>query len=359
MSKIVVGMSGGVDSSVAAFLLKEQGHEVIGVTSVMNMQGDNLSAHPDVSDAISVCNLLGIEHKIVDMRKEFEHSVIAPFVCAYSLGQTPNPCNLCNRYIKWEALIQIADSLGADYIATGHYARIERYSNGRFSVRNSKTAAKDQTYALCMLTQSELSRTLMPLGDYTKEEIRAIAASNNLPVAHKHDSQDICFIPDGDYASYIDSYAKARATDDSFTFNAPHPGHFIDVNGSLLGTHKGITHYTIGQRRGLTIAAGTRIFVKSINPDTNEIILSDNDSLFSTELIADNVNMMSMEKLTAPVKALTKIRYAHKGTMSTIFPINDTSVRIIFDEPVRAITPGQNAVFYEDDHILGSGIIRQ
>lgn len=361
MNKVIVGMSGGVDSSVAAYLLQKEGYEVIGVTSIMYAPNANIDSLPEVIDAAEVCKHLGIEHHISDMRDVFARNVIAPFVNEYLQGKTPNPCNMCNRHIKWQALIDYADSHGIRYIATGHYARITQIGD-RFTVCNSKTAAKDQTYALCMLTQEQLARTLMPLGDYTKDEIRSIAEELNLPVAHKKDSQDICFIPDGDYATFIDNYIEATygknvSTDTDSIPNLPHPGDFIDTSGKVLGTHKGITHYTIGQRRGLDIPAGKRIFVQSINTSDNTVILGSDEELYTTELIADHINLMSIDEISEPIRAIAKIRYAHKGTPATI-EYEDGLLKIHFDEPVRAITPGQCVVIYDNENILGAGIIR-
>lgn len=352
--KVVVGMSGGVDSSVAAYLLKEQGYDVIGVTMQLWQEEDvtkedsgscGLSA---VDDAKKVAEALKIPYYVMNFQKEFKCGVMDYFVEEYLQGRTPNPCIMCNRHVKWEALLNRAGELGADYIATGHYARIDRLPNGRFAIRNSVTASKDQTYALYKLTQFQLSHTLMPAGDYTKDEIRDIAKSLGLPVAQKPDSQEICFVPDQDYAAFIDREAPGRV---------PGPGNFVTAEGKVLGTHKGITHYTIGQRRGLEIAAGHRIFVTEIRPETNEVVLGENEDTFTSVVECDQVNFMAIEDLTESRRVLAKIRYNHKGEYCTIEKKPDGRVLCTFERPVRASTPGQAVVFYEGEHVLGGGTI--
>ena len=352
--KVVVGMSGGVDSSVAAYLLKEQGYDVIGVTMQLWQEEDatkedggscGLSA---VDDARKVAEALKIPYYVLNFQKEFKCQVMDYFVEEYLQGRTPNPCIMCNRHVKWEVLLNRAKELGAEYIATGHYARIDRLPNGRFAIRNSVTASKDQTYALYKLTQFQLSHTLMPAGDYTKDEIRDIAKRLGLPVAHKPDSQEICFVPDQDYAAFIDREATGRV---------PGPGNFVTAEGKVLGTHKGITHYTIGQRRGLEIAAGHRIFVTEIRPETNEVVLGENEDTFTDVVECDQVNFMAIEDLTESRRVLAKIRYNHKGEYCTIEKKADGRVLCTFERPVRASTPGQAVVFYEGEHVLGGGTI--
>ena len=266
----------------------------------------------------------------------------------YLRGHTPNPCIACNRYVKWESLLQRSLEIGADYIATGHYARIDRLPNGRFAIRNSVTAAKDQTYALYNLTQEQLAHTLMPVGEYTKDEIRAMAGEAGLPVAHKPDSQEICFIPDNDYASFIDREAGEKV---------PGPGNFVTEDGRILGRHKGITHYTLGQRRGLELPLGERVFVTAIRPETNEVVIGSNQELFTDKVLCDHVNYMTVEDLTEPTRVLAKIRYNHKGEYGTLTKQPDGKVLCTFDAPVRAATPGQAMVFYQDEHVLGGGTI--
>ena len=354
--KVVVGMSGGVYSSVAAYLLKEQGYDVIGVT--MQIWRDEEEAAKEenggccglsaVDDARRVAEALEIPYYVMNFKREFRCQVMDYFVEEYLRGRTPNPCIACNRYVKWESLLKRSMEIGADYIATGHYARIDRLPNGRYAIRNSVTAAKDQTYALYNLTQFQLSHTLMPVGDYTKDQIREMAVSRGLPVALKPDSQEICFVPDQDYVAFIDREAPGRV---------PGPGNFVTADGKVLGTHKGITHYTIGQRRGLEIAAGHRIFVTEIRPETNEVVLGENEDTFTNVVECDQVNFMSIEDLTESRRVLAKIRYNHKGEYCTIEKMSDDRVRCTFERPVRASTPGQAVVFYEGEHVLGGGTI--
>ncbi len=356
--KVVVGMSGGVDSSVAAWLLLEQGYDVVGVTMQIwqeesgDVQAENggccgLSA---VEDARRVAWELGIPYYVMNFRDEFRTHVIDYFISEYTRGRTPNPCIACNRYVKWESLLARSLEIGADYIATGHYARVERLANGRYAVRSSVTAAKDQTYALYSLTQEQLAHTLMPVGQYHKEEIRAMAERLGLPVAHKRDSQEICFVPDQDYAGFI-----SRSTG-----MAPAEGNFVDSRGRVLGRHKGITHYTVGQRKGLGLSMGHPVFVSELRPDTNEVVVGEEEEVFSSELICDHINWMAVGGLQGqPRRASAKIRYAHKGAACELLEIGPDLVRVRFDEPQRAITPGQAAVFYDGEYVLGGGTIRE
>lgn len=356
--KVVIGMSGGVDSSVAAYLLLEQGYEVIGVTMLMGPEKNITAVDSDntdtpmsgVQDAKKVAEVLHIPHYVLDFREEFKKNVMDYFTEEYLCGRTPNPCNVCNRYVKWEALLNRSRELGAEYIATGHYARIDRLENGRYAIRNSVTTKKDQTYALYDLTQEQLSHTLMPIGVYEKTQIREIAERAKLPVATKKDSQDICFIPNGDYAAFLEAYAKDRI---------PGEGAYIDREGNIIGEHKGITHYTIGQRKGLNIAMGHPVFVTGIHADKNEVIIGEDEDLYTDELICKDFNYMARakEEMTGTIETVGKIRYAHKGTPCTLNLLADGTVHCKFSEKVRAITPGQAAVFYEGDHVLGGGII--
>ena len=354
--KVVVGMSGGVDSSVAAMLLKEQGYDVIGVTMQIWQDEEEAAKEANggccglsaVDDARRVAQRLEIPYYVMNFKKEFKCHVMDYFVAEYLRGHTPNPCIACNRYVKWESLLQRSLEIGADYIATGHYARIDRLPNGRFAIRNSVTAAKDQTYALYNLTQEQLAHTLMPVGEYTKDEIRVLAEEAGLPVAHKPDSQEICFVPDNDYASFIDREAGEKV---------PGPGNFVTEDGRILGRHKGITHYTLGQRRGLELPMGERVFVTAIRPETNEVVIGSNQELFTDKVLCDHVNYMPVEDLTEPTRVLAKIRYNHKGEYGTLTKQPDGKVLCTFDAPVRAATPGQAMVFYQDEHVLGGGTI--
>ena len=353
--KAVIGMSGGVDSSVAAWLLKEQGYEVIGVTMQIwqdeaeEVQEENggccgLSA---VEDARRVARQLDIPYYVMNFREDFRKSVIDYFIREYLAGRTPNPCIACNRYVKWEALLKRSLEIGADYIATGHYARVEKLPGGRFAIRQSVTAAKDQTYALYNLTQEQLSHTLMPVGEYSKDQIREFAEKLDLRVAHKPDSQEICFVPDQDYAGFIER-----------TTGKPSPeGNFVTADGQILGRHKGIIHYTIGQRRGLGLPMGRRVVVTEIRPETNEVVIGEQEDVFTKVLYADRLNYMAEPSFESGRRATAKIRYNHRGSACAIYPEGPDRVRVEFDEPVRAVTPGQAVVFYDGDYVLGGGTI--
>lgn len=354
MSRVVIGMSGGVDSSVAAWLLKEQGHEVIGVTMQIWQEEDVCSVEENggccglsaVEDARRVAAALDIPYYVMNFRQEFKENVIDYFTEEYLNGRTPNPCIACNRYVKWESLLHRSLSIGADYIATGHYARIDHLPGGRYAIRRAAVSAKDQTYALYNLTQEQLAKTLMPVGDYSKDEIRAIAAKIGLQVADKPDSQDICFVPDGDYASFIRS-----ATDREIP-----EGNFVTLDGKVLGRHKGIIHYTVGQRKGLGLALGYPAFVLEIRPETNEVVIGTYEDSLTDTVRAGNLNFMSVEDLTRPTRLFAKIRYNHKGVWCTAQRIGD-ELECRFDEPQRAVTPGQALVLYDGEYVAGGGTI--
>lgn len=352
----MVGMSGGVDSSVAAYLLKEAGYEVIGVTMQIwqDEDRDTQSANGGccglsaVDDARRVAAALDIPYYVMNFKRDFKEKVIDYFIDEYENGRTPNPCIACNRYVKWESLLQRSLMIGADYIATGHYARIDRLENGRYAIRNSVTAKKDQTYALYNLTQEQLAKTLMPVGEYTKEEIRAIAERIGLVrVANKPDSQEICFVPDNDYAGFIEANSEIPVV----------PGNFVSVDGRILGTHKGIIHYTVGQRKGLGLALGTPAFVVELRPETNEVVIGTDQDVFSQHLYCNRLNFMGMEDLREPREVLAKIRYNHDGSLCRISRVGEDCIRCDFTEAVRAVTPGQAVVFYDGEHVLGGGTI--
>lgn len=353
--KVVVGMSGGVDSSVAAYLLKEQGYDVIGVTMQIwqdeeeTVQEENggccgLSA---VEDARRVAAALDIPYYVMNFKKEFQKYVIDYFMDEYLNGRTPNPCIVCNRYVKWEALLTRSMEIGADYIATGHYARIDVLPNGRYAIKHSATRMKDQTYALYNLTQDQLKRTLMPVGEYSKEEIRAIAEKIHLKVASKPDSQDICFVPDGDYAEFIRRESKKEVPE----------GNFVSTDGKILGRHKGITHYTVGQRKGLGLSLGHPAFVLEIRPETNEVVIGTNEESMTRFVKANRLNFMAVEDIEGEMRAFGKIRYNHKGAPCTVKRTGEDEILCTFDEPVRAVTPGQALVLYDGDYVLGGGTI--
>ena len=353
--KVVVGMSGGVDSSVAAYLLKEQGYEVIGVTMQIWQDEDEAAQQENggccglsaVDDARRVAQDLGIPYYVMNFKAEFKKNVMDYFVHEYLCGRTPNPCIACNRYVKWESLLRRSLEIGADYIATGHYARIRRLENGRLALVKSATEAKDQTYALYNLTQYQLEHTLMPIGEYTKEQIREIADKIHLEVAKKPDSQEICFIPDHDYAKFIEENTNKEIAS----------GNFVTTEGKILGKHKGITHYTVGQRKGLNLSVGHPVFVLEIRPNSNEVVIGDGTQVFSERLIAGNINFMAIPTLDEEMEVTAKIRYSHKGAVCKIRKYQNDKIECIFKEPQRAITPGQAVVFYDREIVLGGGTI--
>ena len=358
--KVAVAMSGGVDSSVAALLLKEQGYEVTGVTMQIWLdeglyelaRTDGCCSLSAVDDAKKVCDIIGIPHRVVNFKDIFRRKVITDFIEEYTHGHTPNPCIICNRYVKWESLLKWAVDEGNDHIATGHYARVKQLDNGRYAIARSATDAKDQTYALYSLTQEQLKATLMPLGEYGKPAVREIAEKAHLPVSSKPDSEEICFIPDNDYAVFIEREPGVAV---------PPPGNFVTSEGKILGQHKGITHYTIGQRRGLNLAMGHHVFVTEIRPDTNEVVIGEDRDVYSSELSFHGVNFMGVsgEELGTGEgwRFFGKIRYRHPGEWCSIKKTGRDAVSVVFEKPVRAVTPGQAVVLYDGDHVALGGTI--
>lgn len=354
--KVLVAMSGGVDSSVAALILKENGYSLIGAT--MKLFSDEMIIPPksddytkscctldDTLDAKSVAMRMGFPHYVFNYKDDFKKEVIERFVCAYENGLTPNPCIECNSHLKFDRLMQRALELGCDYIATGHYARVEE-ANGRFILKRAADENKDQSYVLYLLTQEQLSKCRFPLGNMHKDEIRRIAAENGFVNANKPDSQDICFIPDGDFVEFIKKYR-----------NTDYPeGDFLDTEGNVIGRHKGAIKYTIGQRKGLGMGFGKPMYVCGKCMKDNTVTLSGNEELFKKELKAGRLNWISLEELKEPIRVTAKIRYSHKGAAATVYPEGET-VRVVFDEAQRAITPGQAAVFYDGDIVVGGGTI--
>ena len=340
MKKIAIGLSGGVDSSTAASLLLQQGYDVTGI--ILRLKPDNL-ADSDIADARRIADALGIELHVLDRREIFRKSVIEPFVSEYLHARTPNPCVECNAAIKFGTMLDYSLEIGCDGIATGHYAKIEE-NNGRYLLKRSESA-KDQSYFLYRLNQFQLSHSMFPLEGMDKEKIREIAEKANLPVAHKRDSQEICFVPDDDYISYLSSLGISSPK-----------GNFIDKSGNILGTHNGIINYTIGQRKGLG-AFGKPMFVTDINAESNTITIGENGSQYSRGLVADKMNFIAFEELTGPVRADVKIRFRAKEQPATVTPNGDGTVTVIFDEPQRSVTPGQGAVMYDGNTLLGGGRI--
>lgn len=348
--RVVVGMSGGVDSSVAALLLLRRGYEVEGAT--FRLKGAELpgtgAGDGDMEDARRVCKALGIPHHAVDFRTVFRERVVDYFVAEYRRGATPNPCVACNRAVKFGAFLPWALVRGFDRVATGHYANVEWDEKaGRHRLRQGDWAPKDQSYVLYTLTQEQLARVLMPLGPYRKEEVRAMAEEAGLPVSRKAESQDICFVPDGDYGGFLEAY----------TGESPPGGLFVDENGKPLGKHRGIWHYTVGQRKGLGISLGRPVYVSSVDASGNTVTLADNASLFHTELAARDLCLTGTERPEGPFRCMAKIRYAAKPAWAEVTPLPGGGVRVVFDEPQRAPAPGQAVVFYDGPYVLGGATI--
>jgi len=351
--KAMIAMSGGVDSSVAAYLIQKSGMDAIGVTlrlfdnEDIGVQSRTCCSLEDVEDAASVAARLGMKHYTFNFKDEFAREVIGRFIDAYEHCRTPNPCIDCNRYIKFKKLIDRARELDYDYVVTGHYARIEE-ENGRFLLKKGLDTSKDQSYVLYALTQEQLSRTLLPLGGMSKPEVRAIAEENGFINARKRDSQDICFVPNGDYASFIEGYTGRSYPN----------GSFVDKEGNVLGEHKGLIRYTRGQRKGLGLALPKPMYVCEICPKNNTVVLGDNEDLFSKELYADDINLIAVDSIAAPMRISAKVRYSQGAYPATVWQTGEDEIRIEFDEPQRAITSGQAVVMYDGDIVVGGGVIR-
>ena len=342
-------MSGGVDSSVATYILKNQGYEVVGATMKLWLpEGVENTA---IRDAKKMADKLGVEHHVIDLENSFKNTVVKHFIDTYHEGKTPNPCVFCNKHIKFDLMFKVAEDLNCDYIATGHYAKIvKNEEENRYELLKNDETHKDQSYMMYNLNQEKLAKILFPIGEFSsKDEVRKIAKEIGLEVHDKPDSQDICFIPDGDYEVFLKKYSN----------NESKPGKFIDISGNELGRHNGIVNYTIGQRKGLGIALGKRTYVVDINGKNNTVTLGSNDDLFRDRLIAKDVNFIDFDykELKSPLKVEAKIRYSSVPSPATVTLLDDERIEVKFEQPQRAITSGQSVVFYEGDRLLGGGVI--
>ncbi len=341
-NKAIIAMSGGVDSSVAAFLTKKMGYDLMGVTLSLTDEAEG-----DACDAKSVAERLGFAHEVLNLKREFEKQVIDRFIDAYEHSKTPNPCIDCNRFIKFGRLIDYAKDNGFSCVATGHYVQIENI-NGRYILKKGVDVTKDQSYVLYSLTQEQLKHSLFPLGGLSKNEVREIALDNGFTNAKKRESQDICFVPDGDYAGFIEKHLGKAYPE----------GDFTDLDGNVLGTHKGLIRYTIGQRKGLGLALPKAMYVCRLCPETNCVMLGDNEDLFSKTLDAYDINLITTDRIENSLRVEAKVRYSQKAQKATVWQTGENSMHIEFDEPQRAITSGQAVVLYDSDTVIGGGTIK-
>ena len=354
--KALIAMSGGVDSSVAAFLMKEAGFDCAGAMMKLFQPVDpsliaqrSCCSLDDAEDARSVAFRIGIPFHVFNFTDRFDECVISRFVDSYESGATPNPCIDCNRFLKFDQLYRKAKELSFDYLVTGHYARIEKNpETGRFELKKANDATKDQSYVLYSLTQEQLEHTCFPLGSLTKPEVREIADKQGFLNAKKQDSQDICFVPDGDYASFIEQYSGKTFPE----------GDFVDLSGNVLGRHKGIIHYTIGQRKGLGLSVPEPVYVCRLDLENNRVILGKNDDLFSKGLIATDINLISVAEIKEPIRLKAKVRYRQKEQWAQVTQTGEDTLRVEFEEPQRAITKGQALVLYDGDTVVGGGTIQ-